>query len=477
MLLTQSAQQDTHNRALLLEGLLPFVAMLACVRAWLSLVLVLPAPTVAEPVSIHNVFDIAYCLFGVLIATKAKKYLPLVFHKKLRILAPTLMLVASILSIVIRATPTLPPGLIGTCSLLMAIFGGVGFALILILSGESISSLPLVKIVLTSTLGNLFSSVLFFFVGELQGIRLFCMILLLPVVAYVALENQRKYATTHGTIASVVPKFHQPWRLFGLFAAFCFVYGLRSQQLAAGAGRHSSLSTAIVMIVLFVAVYFFSERFSIMKVLQAPFALLICGFMLVPGLGISSSIIQDYLVAMSYSLMSVLVSLSMYAIAKSRGIPIALLYGVYIATQIFIVLGEYTELLLSGIGLAIGQQEFIINIVALAIMLVAILFFFFDRNNANHWESRAISAELENSHTPDDLLFQKKCESVIATYHLSPREAEVFQLLARGASNAKIESELFIAEGTVKAHTRHIYEKLGINNRKALIEFIEAVNI
>ena len=474
--MTPNAKQNTHNRALLLDGLLPFVTMLACARAWLTLVLVLPAPTFAEPINIHHVFDAAYCLLGVLIATKAKKYLPLVFRKKFRILAPTLMLCASALSIAIQATPMLPPGLTGACSIAMAIFGGAGFALLLILSGENISSLPLVKIVLTSTLGNLFSSVLIFFFGELQGIRLFAMILLLPVLAYIALEYQRKYTTTHGTIASVIPKFHQPWRLFGLFAAFCFVYGLRSQQLTAGAGRHSSLSTAIVMIVLFVAVYFFSERFSIMKVLQAPFALLICGFMLVPGLGISSSIIQDYLVSMSYSLMSVLVSLSMYAIAKSRGIPIALLYGVYIATQIFIVLGEYTELALSSVGLAIGQQEFIINIVALAIMLVAVLFFFFDRNNENHWESRAISDELESSHTPDDLLFQKKCEAVIATYHLSPREAEVFQLLARGASNAKIESELFIAEGTVKAHTRHIYEKLGINNRKALVEFIEAMN-
>lgn len=475
--MTQGAKQATHNRALLLEGLLPFVAMLACARAWLTLVLVLPTPTYAEPVNLHNVFDIAYCLLGILVATKAQKYLPLVFRKKLRILAPSLMLGASVLSILMQAIPTLPSGLVSIISILMAILGGAGFALLLILSGENICTLPLVKIVLTSTLGNLFSSVLIFFFGELHDIRLFAMILLLPVLAYLALEYQRKYVATHGIVASVIPKFHQPWRLFGLFAAFCFVYGLRSQQLTAGAGRHSSLSTAIVMIVLFVAVYFFSERFSIIKVLQAPFALLICGFMLVPGLGISSSIIQDYLISMSYTLMSVLVALSMYAIAKSRGIPIALLYGVFIATQIFIVLGEYTELLLSSIGLAIAQQEFIINVIALAIMLIAVLFFFFDRNNANHWESRTISDELEGSHTPDALLFQKKCESVIETYRLSPREAEVFQLLARGASNAKIESELFIAEGTVKAHTRHIYEKLGINNRKSLVEFIEAVNI
>lgn len=32
--------------------------------------------------------------------------------------------------------------------------------------------------------------------------------------------------------------------------------------------------------------------------------------------------------------------------------------------------------------------------------------------------------------------------------------------------------ELFIAEGTFKAHTRHIYEKMGINSRKELFDLL-----
>jgi ATP/maltotriose-dependent transcriptional regulator MalT len=48
---------------------------------------------------------------------------------------------------------------------------------------------------------------------------------------------------------------------------------------------------------------------------------------------------------------------------------------------------------------------------------------------------------------------------------LSPRELEVWGFLAQGMTNREIASTLFISEVTVKAHLRHIYEKLGVRSR------------
>ena len=48
---------------------------------------------------------------------------------------------------------------------------------------------------------------------------------------------------------------------------------------------------------------------------------------------------------------------------------------------------------------------------------------------------------------------------------LSERELEVLALIARGASNKEIASQLFIAEGTVKNHVTHILGKLGVRDR------------
>ncbi|MBX7197494.1 MAG: response regulator transcription factor [Sandaracinaceae bacterium] len=48
---------------------------------------------------------------------------------------------------------------------------------------------------------------------------------------------------------------------------------------------------------------------------------------------------------------------------------------------------------------------------------------------------------------------------------MSERELEVLRLVARGASNKEIASELRITEGTVKNHLTHVFEKLGVSDR------------
>ncbi len=52
-----------------------------------------------------------------------------------------------------------------------------------------------------------------------------------------------------------------------------------------------------------------------------------------------------------------------------------------------------------------------------------------------------------------------------ANADLSPREREVLQLVAQGATNKKIADSLFISENTVKTHLRNIIEKLHLANR------------
>jgi DNA-binding NarL/FixJ family response regulator len=55
---------------------------------------------------------------------------------------------------------------------------------------------------------------------------------------------------------------------------------------------------------------------------------------------------------------------------------------------------------------------------------------------------------------------------------LSQREEEVLLLLAQKKTIASIERELFIANGTAKAHVRHIYNKLDIHTRDALFTLL-----
>jgi DNA-binding NarL/FixJ family response regulator len=51
---------------------------------------------------------------------------------------------------------------------------------------------------------------------------------------------------------------------------------------------------------------------------------------------------------------------------------------------------------------------------------------------------------------------------------LTPREAEVLELLQDGATNAQIAHRLSIGVETVRTHARNIYRKLGIGSRREL---------
>ncbi|MFD7906556.1 response regulator [Kitasatospora sp. NPDC059722] len=52
---------------------------------------------------------------------------------------------------------------------------------------------------------------------------------------------------------------------------------------------------------------------------------------------------------------------------------------------------------------------------------------------------------------------------------LSPREVEVLELVASGATNREAAARLFISEATVKTHLIHIYTKLDVKDRASAV--------
>jgi DNA-binding NarL/FixJ family response regulator len=54
---------------------------------------------------------------------------------------------------------------------------------------------------------------------------------------------------------------------------------------------------------------------------------------------------------------------------------------------------------------------------------------------------------------------------------LTRRERDVFQLLVAGYDNKEVASVLTLGESTVKSHTQHLYQKLGVRDRVELVIF------
>jgi DNA-binding NarL/FixJ family response regulator len=83
--------------------------------------------------------------------------------------------------------------------------------------------------------------------------------------------------------------------------------------------------------------------------------------------------------------------------------------------------------------------------------------------SAIHLASRGMHL-LPRSATGDDL----GRSAIQGAEFLTPREAEVLELLRDGATNAEIAHELSIGIETVRTHARSIYRKLGIGSRREL---------
>lgn len=77
----------------------------------------------------------------------------------------------------------------------------------------------------------------------------------------------------------------------------------------------------------------------------------------------------------------------------------------------------------------------------------------------------------EDSKTRDGWI--EACNQVGKEFGLTPREQEVFHLLAKGRSSSVIQEALCISPHTVKAHTVHIYQKLDVHSRQELITLVD----
>lgn len=158
-----------------------------------------------------------------------------------------------------------------------------------------------------------------------------------------------------------------------------------------------------------------------------------------------------------------------WPIISARGnIPVGRLVA---ASMLSIQLGQFAGSLASSVAFGMFSDPLsksLFSSSAIFAMLLVALFVFGNRSATTGW----------GYSKPGDERYSVGDAEAIALHlaqsrGLSPREAEVFALLARGRTRPYIGKELSIGDETVKSHVKNIYRKMGLHSQQEAIDLLE----
>ena len=156
--------------------------------------------------------------------------------------------------------------------------------------------------------------------------------------------------------------------------------------------------------------------------------------------------------------------------------PIARFSGRQIPLWAGFLLGAVLMLAVDPLIAASETSGFFVTTVLASLVVIAFAIYGADDSEAKEQLENLMTVpeeECVEEETPDPLTFREICDEVGERYGLSPREKDVFYLLAKGRNAKYIQEELCISTSTVKTHIYRIYRKMGINSQQLLIDSVE----
>ena len=124
---------------------------------------------------------------------------------------------------------------------------------------------------------------------------------------------------------------------------------------------------------------------------------------------------------------------------------------------------------LSSSVLPSGANSVVHAIVMVVVTIMFLAIVFQEKSLSARWgiNLRAETVEDEvDAFAPGQL--SMRVSDLSKRFGLSDREEEVLQLMVRGVPLAQMEEQLFVARGTIKAHTSHIYRKCNVQGKDEL---------
>lgn len=334
----------------------------------------------------------------------------------------------------------------------------------------------LICILASFLLGHLFSFA-FSFLGTTAGA------ILAPAIAFASaaatypsyrpLLDRLAASVPPGSLAAARPRAFLPLGhpVFIYLFLFNAAHGYLLSFAATGAREASSLPTIVAVIAIAALVARRKGRMFPDALFSASVLLIIGGILLAP-LAESGGYLASVLLALGvacFNLLYLYVLLVMSARNEANALPI-LAWGAFIE-EVGITVGG----LIGGLVLhQFASDPTVVQTLSVAVVLVILAFVLFTVRSFSFDETiRSLESGTSLDLAAHTAAWEGRCDAIATSAGLTPREKEVFALLARGRNSPYIQKELVITNNTVKAHVRHIYQKLGISSHQELIDLVD----
>lgn len=252
-----------------------------------------------------------------------------------------------------------------------------------------------------------------------------------------------------------------------------FGFALRFGEVA-GVPSFGNLGLAFVGVLALVSLAL-CGRFIADEIVNVSLLALTAGFLLVIAGGSSNVTLANGLLTVGTCVFGVALNSTLVALAARN--PLASLsimgwgQGVSgLATTLGALLGTTAN----RIELTAGHQRLALFVSLILLLLVAYMLFSLRGFSLRATIEGVVPPEPDVEVLPSaEEVFAGRCAQVAAAHQLTPREAEVFEMLARGRNREYIEECLCVSRNTVKAHVKHIYAKFDIHSHQELIDLVE----
>lgn len=362
------------------------------------------------------------------------------------------------------------PGLATVLAIPSTVAASVASALLILLWCEAYSCLNPARVAVYYALSMVLGVVVTFILKGFTVPYLHGALVLLPILSLMLVHRSYHRFIPVSDRPQAADRPLVPWKLIAIMALYGVAEGLAAAYTGGAdpalVGSHSTISTLVAAMALFVLVYWLSDRFPLSVLYRAPLVIIACGLLLIPLFGFAGGVFGEFCISMGTTLFSSIVFLFLCDVSKRLGVLAICLFGIEEALVMTTWAGKGLGWL--AIDVASSSPYLQPAVLAVAAMLVVglSLLVLNDRELGSRWGITFLGKQAKG--TDASSREEALCARVAEERGLTPRETEVLELLVRGKSLSQVASALFIADGTAKAHTRHIYEKLGINSRQEL---------